>query len=83
MSKVIATECFVSCDRCGSAVPSVEMVENKPLFRGFSTSNLLLDGRRGKSYYIDADPDESGFFFLCDDCLDELSCFMSGSEVIS
>ena len=83
MSKVIATECFVSCDRCGSAVPSVEMVDNKPLFRGFSTSNLFLNGWSGNSYYLDADPDEIGSFFLCDNCLDELSRFMSGSEVVS
>lgn len=83
MSKAMVTECFANCDRCGSAVPSVDIVDNKPLFKGFSTSSLFLNGLSARSYYLDADPDESGFFVLCDDCLDELSCFMSGSEVVS
>lgn len=83
MSKVTA-ECFVNCDRCGSAVPNVRLCDGvRPTFRGVRTCEHFLNGAEGKDYYLDADIEESGFFILCDDCLDELSRFMSGSEVVA
>lgn len=82
MSKETA-DCFVNCDRCGSAIPNVNLYGGaRPTFRGFRTCEYALNGIEGKDYYLDADIEESGFFFLCDDCLDELSRFMSGTEVV-
>ena len=68
---------YCKCDRCGN-----EMSSEEGTFPSIKTVRMDRFGLGESALVIDADKNSEGFFILCDGCLDELSTFLNGEEVV-